>query len=127
MAGNPFDALKRNIVNIVEATMGFDVSWTPSTGGTAKTGKALYNAPSRKVEGWKYRDEYGKINYDPTQHHLEFKVNLFDGLREACDSGETETISIVFSDSLTTNFRVMKVHKLWDGDTFIAVIDPIES
>ena len=125
MAGNPFDSLKQTAFNVVTDTMGYDVSWSPIGGGAAKTGRALYDKPTKQEEGYRYRDHYGKIHYEPNQYRLEYRAGVLDGLKESADSGNLETIEIIFSDTVTESFRVMEVHQLWDGDTYVAVIDKL--
>lgn len=117
---NPFDGLSMNIFDIVNQTMGYDVTWSPSGGGDEQTGRALFSKPTQHVESYQYRDEYGKVEYDPNQYRMEWKEPDFVGLKAAVDANETTEVVVIEGNS----FEVMKVHQVFDGRTYIAILNP---
>lgn len=117
---NPFDGLSMNVFDIVTQTMGYDASWSPSSGGAEQTGQVLFSKPTQHIEKYQYRDKYGEIEYDPNQYRMEYKEPIFTGLKAAVDENENEIVEI---DGIGS-FIVMKVLQVWDGRTYIAMLKP---
>lgn len=110
---NLFDSLQDNMFDTVTNTMGYDATWQPSGGGTAKSAKVLYKGPTQK-------EELLSVRYDPDALQMEYKAGVFDGLKEAVDSNSmSETVTI----SGIGTFWVRKVQKLFDGKNYKANLE----
>lgn len=118
MPGSPFDLLESTMFDVVTSQMGYDASWTPSTGLPVLTGRVLFGSPSNKhkiILG----DAIG-AEYLPEKWFMEYKKGVFDGLKQLVDDNNDETVVIN-----GTQFFVRQVATKYDGDTYVALLAPI--
>ena len=111
MADNIFDGLQDNCFDVVTTTMGYDATWSPSVGGPTQTARVLFNNPteSRKLS---------EVEYDPYAYRMEYKMGVFNGLKESADANGTEVVTIKGQQ-----YNVRQVAAKNDGNTLIAVLE----
>lgn len=113
---NIFDKLQANAEGIVRETMGFDASWTPAAGGLPEfTGRILLKEPTEK-------DNLRGVEYNPFIYLIEYFGEDFQGLKESSDAGTIETL-IVNGEY----YEVRIVVSMYDGKTFVAISEKVES
>ena len=111
---NLFDGLQATVFSIVTDTMGFNAVWQPSEGGPPVSGRVLFNDPSQK-------QQVGDMRYLPANCEMEYPVSLFVGLKPAVDKALLERVTIK-----GVTYNVSQVKQKYDGNTFLAVLIPIE-
>lgn len=116
---NIFDKLQDVAFNVVTTVMGYTATWSPSTGGPTLSGDVLYNNPT---EGRKLSE----VDYSPNEYRMEYRNDLFLGLKAAADENRDEQV-IIFSKyyPLGQAFNVLAVDAKYDGNTMIAKILPV--
>lgn len=106
-----FDSLQKTAVGKVNNLYAEDASWTPSGGGPAKTGKILFENPTRAMQ-------LTGMEFDPEAIIAEYFDNDFAGLAEASNAGTAEVIVIN-----SVNYNVRQVLRKYDGKTRLAVLE----
>lgn len=114
MAGTRFDALQEQVFTAVRDLYGYDATWTPLAGGPAITGKVLLNHPTES------ENLAGPAGYDEPQWMVEYLDTAFPGLRQSCDTGAVETITI---DGTGYHVRSSTLH--FDGRTVKLTMSPV--
>lgn len=112
---NLFDQLQQSTFNVVTNTMGYAAVWIPSVGGAAKTAQVLYNGPS---DNEKVLD----ATFSPDTAFMEYKKGDLDGLKEATDNNNFESIQITGIGK----FVVKSFDLKYDGKTLKAWLEKIE-
>lgn len=97
--------------DIVTDTMGAPAYFTPSTGGPQQTVNVLFNDPTTK-------SKLGEIEYNPNNDMIEYRAPFFPELKTLTDQGINQVITVKGVD-----YNVQRVKKLYDGDTFIAILE----
>lgn len=115
---NPFELLEKNVTAVTLATFGFTASWEVSDGSGSFSASVHFGNPSHlvKLSGGRF-----KADYSPDKTYMEYYLDSFPNLKKRVDSGLAETIEVEGKG----RFYVMKVDKESDGDTFIALLQPI--
>jgi hypothetical protein len=104
----------RNIAfDRVTSVMGETATWTPSVGGPQQTESVLFNHPTEQ------RTIDGGPDYDPNRFEIEYRKDLFPGLMESVNDGNTEIVSISGQDYYVRSFTAK-----YDGDTLIGILQP---
>lgn len=109
---NPFDGYMQKAFDVTTTVMGYDATWTPSTGGAQKTGRVHYREPNEKdmiASG---------VQYMPFAFFMEYKEGVFDGLHEAVRSGNIEIVAVNGG-----SHYVRSVVKISDGQTYEAQLE----
>lgn len=109
---NPFDGYMQKAFDVTTTVMGYDATWTPSTGGEQKTGRVHYREPNEKdmiASG---------VQYMPFAFFMEYKVGVFDGLQEAVRHGNIEIVTVNGA-----SHYVRSVVSISDGQTFEAQLE----
>jgi hypothetical protein len=109
---NLFDGLQGAAQKIVENTMGYDATWSPSAGGDAITGRVLLNRPTQK-EG------IDDVDYKAIRPRVEYFEGAFPGLLESVRENNTETITIENISYVCFNGELK-----FDGKTITIYLDP---
>lgn len=105
---NIFDGLQGAAHTVVQNTMGYPASWTPSTGGgPTQNAVVLFNKPTQ-------RDDISDEDYNDITPKMEYLEGDFIGLDDAVRSNKTETITINGID-----YVCYKVDKKYDGKSII--------
>lgn len=107
---NLFDGLQDTMFGTVTNTMGYDATWTPKAGGSAKTAKVLYNGPTEK-------EKLFATDFDPEKVTMEYKAGDLPGLFEATKPSEKPEVITITGIG---DFHVRSIKKKWDGKTFEA-------
>ncbi len=110
---NLFDNAQKAAFGIVTNTMGYNASWSPSSGSELQEGKVLLKEPTRE-------EELLGVEYNPTVWVSEWHKPDFEGLFEASRDGKKETIIIE-----GVSYRVRAVTAIYDGKTYKAVLQKI--
>jgi hypothetical protein len=118
--GNIFDRAQDASFDLVTKAMGYDASWTPSSGGSAKTTKVLLKNPTEK-QGYLGNQEYQLPEWNPLHWIMEYRKGTFDGLKEAVDQRGTEHVYVN-----SQQFFVSAVYSKFDGKTYIATLAPVQ-
>jgi hypothetical protein len=114
-----FDKLQEVSFDCVTNVMGYNASWSPSSGGATKTGKVLLKNPTEKY-GYLGNQEYQLPQFDPLHWVMEYREGVFDGLKAASDArGELESVTIN-----NQQFFVSAVYSKFDGKTYLATLQP---
>lgn len=119
---NLFDGIQKSLINTVNNTFGYMVSWSPNAGGPAKIAKCLYKDPSDKYK-------IGEVDYFPNSFSFEYKKEDLPGLVDSVQNGTDERIFIyeIGSDiSTAEQFKVMSFRAKFDGKTYHSLINKIE-
>lgn len=106
-----FDSLQRTAVDKVNNLYGEAASWSPSGGGAAKTGKVLFENPTRAME-------LTGMEFDPEAIIAEYFDNDFAGLAEAANANQSEIFVIN-----GTEYNVRQVLRKYDGKTRLAILE----
>lgn len=119
--GSPFDHIESTCFNVSNAIFGYKVEWTPTTpdGAAKQTGKGLYKEPTKQFS-------IMTIDFQITDESLEYKLGDFPELFTLANKAASEEKVTIFFKSGTREFFVRKVVKKYDGDTFVAKLDPVE-
>lgn len=104
---NIFDGLQDSVFRVVTNTMGYTVSWQPST-GQVQSAIVLFSDATQTA---KILD----VPYSPKNCLIEYKRGDLNGLKEAADAGREEIISMNGSD-----YGVLEVSSKFDGKTMVA-------
>lgn len=111
---NLFDGLQDMAHNIVQNTMGYPASWTPSTGGPEQTATVLFNKPTQKAE---ISDE----DYLDVSTKMEYLEGDFVGLEDNVSSNRTEIVTIAGIE-----YACYKVERKFDGKSIIISLQVAE-
>lgn len=114
-----FDGLKLSVHDTTANLFGEQCTWTPSTGGAAKVDMVNFSQPE-------IQDALGdmsamRFEFYAWENRMEYRAGQFEGLKELADAGTFETVTI----SGKGDFKVSKVIKIWDGDTFQAKLERV--
>jgi hypothetical protein len=119
---NLFDGIQKSLINTVNNTFGYMVSWTPAAGGPAKIAKCLYKDPSEKYQ-------IGEVKYFPNSFQFEYKNEDLIGLYEAVQANETDERIFIYeigSDiSTAIEYQVKSFRAKFDGKIYHAYIEKI--
>lgn len=112
---NPFDNLKAKVFDTVGTIMGNDAVWIPSNGSfpAGYTARVLFNNPTEK-------QRLSDVDYDPTNWTIEYRFTQFPGLKQIIDTSATSEMVTVDGNL----YGVRAINKKWDGDTYIAILEP---
>lgn len=111
MADDLFDDLKAVTHDVVTNVMGVTAYFTPSAGGPEQQNDVLYNDPTTV-------EKLGDIEYMPTNYFAEYRAPFFPELEPSVKAGGNEFLKIKGVD-----YYVQKVKRMFDGDTFIAILE----
>lgn len=111
---NLFDGLQKMMFNVVTNTMGYNATWQPAMGGTAKTGRVLLKEPTGRYE------VVDGVEYTPFNYMMEYQKGVFDGLIDAIRDSYDETVNI---NGIA--YYVRKVEAVYDGKTYRALLEKI--
>jgi hypothetical protein len=109
-----FDNLKSVTHHAVTTVMGVTAYYTPSGSSIQQSARVLYNDPTTV-------EKLGEIEYSPNNFFVEYLAPSFPELKGKVDSGANEFITVKGAE-----YYVQKVKKMFDGDTFIAILEPKE-
>lgn len=115
MDENPFDALQKNMVDVVKATFGYNGSWLPSAGDPGDdplTARVLFKEPSAN------KDELDKVMYHDIDYFMEYFEGDFPGLNESVRAGADETVII-----MSTSYFIRQIKKSYDGKTYKCLME----
>jgi hypothetical protein len=115
MGENLFDKVRDISFDKTSKVFGYSASWTPSAGGDPQIVQVLFNEPD-------HMQKLGDIEYLPTQDTMEYRAPFFPTLKASVDVNNDETVVIKGS-----NYYVRSVKKIYDGATFIAIVEKIPS
>jgi len=110
---NLFDKVRDISFDKTMKVFGYSASWTPSAGGAAQVVQVGFNEPD-------HMQKLGDIEYLPTQETMEYRAPYFPTLKASVDANNDETVVIKES-----NYYVRSVKKIYDGATYIAVLEKI--
>jgi len=117
MASTPFDSLSSKVFDVCTTVMGYDASWTPSTGGVALTARVLFGEPTMNDRLGEYGD-----NYNLRTFFMEYYVGSFPSLFDNVQDDLEEHISITIDD-IERTFYVVKESAKYDGRTYRVRLD----
>jgi hypothetical protein len=106
-----FDGIQRTAVEKVNNLYAEAASWSPSAGGAAKTGKVLFENPTRAME-------LSGLEYDPKAILAEYFEPDFAGLDVAANSGLNEVLVVN-----SVSYNVRQVLRKYDGKTNLAILE----
>lgn len=115
MDENPFDALQKNMVDVVKATFGYNASWLPSAGdpgAPALTDRILFKEPSAK------QDELERAVFHDIDYYMEYFEGDFPGLNESVREGNEETVTI-----MAVQYFIRQIKKSYDGKTYKCLME----
>ena len=112
MASNPFDSLSNKVFDVCGKVMGYDASWTPSTGGVALEARVLFGEPTRDDKLGEYGD-----NYTLRTFFMEYYQGSFLTLFENVQSDKEELVVITIDD-IQRNFYVVNEESKYDGRNY---------
>ena len=98
---------------VVTGAMGFAASWTPAGGGDEQTARVLFQNPTEEMK-------IAEVDYDPGAWRMEYKIDDLPGLEDAANARASKEVVIIEE----TEYYVRKVHRKFDGKTFIAELQP---
>lgn len=116
-----FDRSRQIVHNTTAALFGEMAAWTPTTGGAEQRFQVNYNHPEKD-------DALGSLDatqweFTALDQWIEYQSGQFTGLKEACDQGRRETVTLTDQTGAAIgSFRVTKVRAMADGNTYKAKI-----
>lgn len=115
---NPFDRLKQTVFDTTTRAMGYDATWLPSD---AIEGAEPYAARVHLKEA-EEKQEMGGVEFMPLNPFMEYRSPFFPGLYEKCrreNGGERVIIE-------GREYEVRQVVRMFDGDTYQAILQRID-
>jgi hypothetical protein len=112
MASNRFDNLSSNVFDVCGKVMGYDASWTPSTGGAALTARVLFGEPTMNDKLGEYGDNYTLRTFFMEYYQGSF-LTLFENVQE-----DKEELVVITIDDIQRNFYVVNEESKYDGRNY---------
>lgn len=112
MASNQFDSLSSKVFDVCSNVMGYDASWTPSTGGSTLSARVLFGEPTMDDKLGEYGD-----NYTLRTFFMEYYLGSFTSLFEVVQKDYEEVVLITIDDIQRT-FYVVNEECKYDGRTY---------
>ncbi len=106
-----FDGYKATAHDVVSKLMGTFALYTPKDSEVEQREAVLFNDPETI-------EKLGEIEYGPNNCCAEYRFPFFPELKPNADSGITEVLTIN-----SVEYYVQKVKKMFDGHTFIAILE----
>ncbi len=113
MPQNPFDGMSKRVFGAVEATMGYDGSWSPSDLSPIQETRVLFGKPTKEDKLGDYGD-----SFTPLTSFMEWYEGSFVGLHESVDDSGEEYV-IIDGES----YYVVYVEAKYDGKNYRAQIE----
>ena len=119
MASNLFDNLSGKVFGVCSKVMGYDASWTPSTGGGALTARVLFGEPTMNDRLGEYGDKYTLRTFFMEYYQGSFPL-LFNNVQN--DLPEYVLITI---DDIQRTFYVINEEAKYDGRNYRVKLDEV--
>lgn len=117
MASNLFDNLSGKVFGVCSKVMGYDATWTPSTGGSELTARVLFGEPTMDDRLGEYGDKYNLRTF-----FMEYYQGNFPSLFENVQDDNEELVQITIDD-IQRMFYVVREEAKYDGRTYRVRLD----
>lgn len=109
----PFEAMQQSAFDVITGTMGFAATWAPDGGGDEESATVLFQNPTEEMK-------IAGVDYDPGAWRMEYYLGDLPGLETAANARASKEVIVIEG----TEYYVRKVHRKFDGKTFIAELQP---